>query len=93
MGLIINKKLIAYMLLMGIIMTLFATTTPFLAANLGISTTAANYIISIIDTYSTISTIVSILAVVIGYGIVSTGIVIIAKQLIVKFGKGYAAAW
>ncbi|MEM8535479.1 MAG: uberolysin/carnocyclin family circular bacteriocin [Chloroflexota bacterium] len=64
-----------------------------LAANLGITTAAATRAIQIIDTASNIALIVSLLAVIFGAGVITTGLVITAKYVIRRFGKKYAIAW
>ncbi|NHC21536.1 uberolysin/carnocyclin family circular bacteriocin, partial [Bacillus sp. MM2020_4] len=63
------------------------------AANLGISTTVAGKVITVIDTFSTITTIISLVAIIVGYGVISTALVITAKKIISKYGKGYATTW
>lgn len=64
-----------------------------LSGMLGLTTATATVIMTVIDTYSTIATIVSILAVFVGAGIVSTGLVIMTKKTIAAYGKAYAIAW
>lgn len=93
MALTSNKKQIAYVLGVVMALALLVVSFPLLAANLGISTAVAGKIITIIDTYSTIATIVSLAGVILGYGVVSTALVITAKKIISKYGKGYATTW
>lgn len=88
-----NKKTAAYFLVIAIAFLFLTISLPNLAANLGISTAVATKIINIIDTYSNIATIVSLIGVILGYGVVSTALVATAKKLISKYGKGYAATW
>ena len=87
------KKQMAYVLGVSIALALLAVSFPLLAANLGISTAVAGKIITIINAYSTIATIVSLVGVILGYGVISTALVITAKQVISKFGKAYATTW
>lgn len=61
-----------------------------LASMLGISSAAA---MKVINTASTVATIISLIGVVAGAGVVSTAIVATAKSLIKKYGTKYAAAW
>ncbi|MEW9501929.1 uberolysin/carnocyclin family circular bacteriocin [Jeotgalibacillus marinus] len=93
MSLTSNKKQMVYVLGVSMALALLVVSFPLLAANLGISTAVAGVIITTIDTYSTIATIVSLLGVIVGYGVVSTALVITAKQVIAKFGTGYATTW
>ncbi|GEK35647.1 uberolysin/carnocyclin family circular bacteriocin [Kurthia sibirica] len=67
--------------------------TPYLAANLGISTAVATKIITIIDTYSTVTTIISLVGLLVGYGVFTTALVATAKTVISKYGKKYAVTW
>lgn len=64
-----------------------------LASMLGISSAAAIKVINIIDTVSSVATILSLIATIVGAGVVSTAIVATAKKMIAKYGKKYAAAW
>jgi circularin A/uberolysin family circular bacteriocin len=64
-----------------------------LAANLGISTYAAKQIIDIILTLSDIALILSLIAAIVGAGVVTAGIVSLAKRLALRYGKQYAIAW
>ena len=66
---------------------------PMLTANLGISSYAAKKVIDIINTGSAVATIISIVAAVVGGGLITAGIVATAKSLIKKYGAKYAAAW
>ncbi|RCF64298.1 uberolysin/carnocyclin family circular bacteriocin, partial [Enterococcus faecium] len=50
-------------------------------------------VIDIINTGSTVATIISIVAAVVGGGLITAGIVATAKSLIKKYGAKYAAAW
>ncbi|MED4313538.1 uberolysin/carnocyclin family circular bacteriocin [Heyndrickxia coagulans] len=65
----------------------------YLASNLGISTAAAKKAIDIIDTASTIASIISLIGVVTGAGAISYAVVATAKRLAKKYSKKYAAAW
>lgn len=64
-----------------------------LTAQLGVSTVAATRIINIIDTGSSILTIISVIGVVVGAGALSYGFVVAAKAMIKKVGKKLAIAW
>ncbi|MGG2028763.1 uberolysin/carnocyclin family circular bacteriocin [Gottfriedia sp. S16(2024)] len=93
MSLVMNKKTILYVLGMAVLLSILTISLPFLAANLGISTTVAGKVITVIDTFSTITTIISLVAIIVGYGVISTALVITAKKIISKYGKGYATTW
>ncbi|PFH90595.1 uberolysin/carnocyclin family circular bacteriocin [Bacillus sp. AFS088145] len=93
MSLLRNKKTIFYVLGMAVLLSTLTISLPHLAANLGISTTVAGKVITIIDTFSTITTIISLVAIIVGYGVISTALVITAKKIISKYGKGYATTW
>ncbi|EHM34803.1 Hypothetical protein EfmE4453_2321, partial [Enterococcus faecium E4453] len=71
----------------------FFVGVPMLSANIGISSYAAKKVIDIINTGSTVATIISIVAAVVGGGLITAGIVATAKSLIKKYGAKYAAAW
>ncbi len=71
----------------------FFVGVPMLSANIGISSYAAKKVIDIINTGSTVATIISIVAAVVGGGLITAGIVATAKSLIKKYGTKYAAAW
>ncbi|HBL1326856.1 TPA: uberolysin/carnocyclin family circular bacteriocin [Enterococcus faecium] len=71
----------------------FFVGVPMLSANIGISSYAAKKVIDIINTGSTVATIISIVAAVVGGGLITAGIVTTAKSLIKKYGAKYAAAW
>ncbi|EOS26936.1 circularin A/uberolysin family circular bacteriocin [Lachnospiraceae bacterium 3-1] len=86
-----NKKMTVTLSMM--IVAALTMTTVGLASMLPISSAAAMKVIDIIDAGSTIATIVSLVAAVVGAGVVSTGIIATAKALIKKYGKKYAAAW
>lgn len=88
-----NKSSIIYITGIIISLTFFAASVPYLAGNLGISIYSARKVIDIIDAYSTIVTIISLVGVIVGYGVISTAIVVTAKVLSAKFGKKYAAVW
>ena len=62
-------------------------------AQLGVSTVVATKIVNIINTGSTILTIVSLLGVLTGAGAISYGFVVAAKAMIKKVGKKLAIAW
>ena len=64
-----------------------------LSSMLGISTAVATKIINIIDTVSTVTMIISLVAVIVGAGAVSTALVATAKKMIKKYGKKYATMW
>lgn len=64
-----------------------------LASMLGISTVAATKIINIIDTVSSVAMIISLVAVIVGAGAISTALVATAKKMIKKYGKKYATMW
>ncbi len=64
-----------------------------LASMLGITTAAATKVINIIDTFSTIALIISLIGVIVGAGAVSTALVATAKKMIKKYGKKYAIMW
>lgn len=64
-----------------------------LAGMIGVSTSVATKIINIIDTASNIALIISLIAVIVGAGVVTTGLVAAAKKNIAKFGKKYAITW
>lgn len=70
---------------------MFCTTG--VVAQLGVSTAAATKIINIINTGSTILSIISILGVVVGAGAVSYAFVVAAKAMIKKVGKKLAITW
>ncbi|WP_286162571.1 uberolysin/carnocyclin family circular bacteriocin [Bacillus sp. AFS029533] len=93
MTLVMNKKTIFYVLGMTVLLSILTISLPHLAANLGISTTVAGKVITIINTFSTITTIISLVAIIVGYGVISTALVISAKKIISKYGKGYATTW
>lgn len=85
-----SKKMILAVLLLGVCMVIpFAGVT----AQLGITTSAATRIVNIIDTGSTILTIISLIGVVAGVGVLSYGFVVAAKAMIKKVGKTLAIAW
>lgn len=86
-----SKKMTVTLSMM--LMAALTITTVGLASMLPISSAAAMKVIDIIDAGSTIATIVSLVAAVVGAGVVSTGIIATAKALIKKYGKKYAAAW
>ena len=88
----IMKRKVTVILSMMIV-AMLAMSTVGLASMLPISAAAAKKVIDIIDAGSTIATIVSLVAAVVGAGVVSTGIIATAKALIKKYGKRYAAAW
>lgn len=90
---VMNKGSFIYILSVSTAFLFLFVTFPLLAANLGISTAAAGKIITIIDTYSTITTIISLAGVILGYGVISTALVVTAKKVISKYGKGYATTW
>lgn len=86
-----KQKFLILLPIIGMMGTL--ASTPMLTANLGISSYAAKKIIDIINTGSSIATIVSIIAAVVGGGLITAGIVATAKALIKKYGVKYATAW
>lgn len=88
-----TKKQVVYFFAISIAVFFLAVSFPLLAANLGVSTAVAGKIITVIDTYSTIATIVSLVGVIVGYGVISTALVVTAKQVISKYGKAYATTW
>ncbi|WP_057914092.1 uberolysin/carnocyclin family circular bacteriocin [Peribacillus muralis] len=93
MNLTLNKSSLFYVTGMILALSFLTVSFPYLAANLGISTAVAGKIITVIDTYSTIATIVSLASIIVGYGVISTALVITAKKVISKYGKGYATTW
>jgi len=93
MSLVMNKKTFFYVLGMAVLLSTLTIFLPHLAANLGVSTGVASKVITIIDTFSTITTIISLVAIIVGYGVISTAFVITAKKIISKYGKGYATTW
>ncbi|MEH7514995.1 uberolysin/carnocyclin family circular bacteriocin [Gottfriedia acidiceleris] len=93
MSLVMNKKTTFYVLGMAVLLSTLTISLPHLAGNLGISTKVASKVINIIDTFSTITTIISLIGVIVGYGVISTAIVISAKKIISKYGKAYATTW
>lgn len=86
-----KKKLLLVLPILGIV-GLFVG-APMLTANLGISSYAAKKVIDIINTGSAVATIISIVAAVVGGGLITAGIVATAKSLIKKYGVKYAASW
>ncbi|TGY87130.1 circular bacteriocin, circularin A/uberolysin family [Petralouisia muris] len=85
-----KKKTVVALLLLTLCMAIpFAGVT----AQLGVSTVAATRIINIIDTGSTILTIISLIGVVAGVGALSYGFVVAAKAMIKKVGKKLAIVW
>lgn len=64
-----------------------------LASMLGISTVAATKIINIIDTFSTVAMIISLIGAIVGAGAVSAALVATAKKMIKKYGKKFATMW
>ena len=85
-----DKKMFLTMLLLGVCMAIpYAGVT----AQLGVTSVAATRIINIIDTGSTIVTIISLIGVVAGVGALSYGFVVAAKAMIKKVGKKLAIAW
>ncbi|MGX9290931.1 uberolysin/carnocyclin family circular bacteriocin [Bacillus sp. A015] len=67
--------------------------TAELTSTLGISTVAAKKAIDIIDSASTVLSIISLLGVVTGAGAIGYGIIVAAKAMSKKYGKKYAAFW
>lgn len=86
-----KKKSLAVVVAMFVLCMAFGVSG--VVAQLGVSTAAATTIINIIDTGSTILTIVSILGVVVGAGAISYGFVVAAKAMIKKVGKKLAITW
>jgi len=86
------KKALYLSLCLAVVMAVGAASAG-LASMLGISSAAALKVINIIDTVSTVALIISLIAVIIGAGVITTGLVATAKKLIVKYGKKYAAMW
>lgn len=86
----VKKSLLTIAMLVGLC-AVFCTTG--VVAQLGVSTAAATKIINIIDTGSTILSIISILGVVVGAGAVSYAFVVAAKAMIKKVGKKLAITW
>lgn len=64
-----------------------------LVSMLGISTAAATKVINIIDAFSTVTLIISLIGVIVGAGAVSAALVATAKGMIKKYGKKYATLW
>lgn len=87
------KNKITYLSIATCSLLLVGANSIGLASMLGVSTTAANKVINIIDAGSTIATIISIATSVVGAGLITAGIVATAKKMIKKYGKKYAAAW
>ncbi len=86
-----SKKLLIFLPLLGVIG--LVTTAPLLAANLGISSYGAKKIIDVINTGSSIMTVISIASAVVGGGVVTAGVVASAKAMVKKYGAKRAAAW
>lgn len=64
-----------------------------LTTQLGITTTAAKRIFNIIDTGSSILTIISLIGVVAGVGLLSYGFITAAKAMAKKVGRNLAITW
>lgn len=89
-----TKKKTALMTVMAMTaMCLLYFSCTGLASMLGISAAAATKVINIIDTASTVTMIISLISVIVGAGAVSTALVAVAKKMIKKYGKKYAAMW
>ncbi|MGI6155814.1 MAG: uberolysin/carnocyclin family circular bacteriocin [Enterococcus lemanii] len=86
-----KKNLLLVLPILGIV-GLFVG-APMLTANLGISSYAAKKVIDIINTGSAVTTIIALVAAVVGGGLITAGVVATAKSLIKKYGAKYAAAW
>jgi circularin A/uberolysin family circular bacteriocin len=71
----------------------FSGQSSFLASKLGLTNLSANRIVYLIDTGSTIMTIVSIVTAVTGAGLIAAGGIAGIKYVIKKQGKDKAAAW
>lgn len=93
MRLSLNRKLTIYISSLFLILIISTFSFPYLAGNLGISTAVATKIITIIDSFSSIATIISLIGIILGYGVFSTALVITAKKIISKYGKKYAILW
>lgn len=86
-----KKNLLLVLPILGIV-GLFVG-APMLTANIGISSYAAKKVIDIINTGSAVTTIIALVAAVVGGGLITAGVVATAKSLIKKYGAKYAAAW
>ncbi len=88
-----NKKslLIAVSLMTVLVAGCFAETG--LTSMLGISACAAKKLIDIIDTFTTVAMIISLVSAIIGAGAISAALVAAAKKMIKKYGKKYATMW
>lgn len=87
------KNKIMYLSISIFSLALVGMSSAGLVTMLGISKTAADKVIDIIDAGSTVATIISIAASVVGTGVITAGVIATAKSLIKKYGKKYAAAW
>lgn len=94
MGMTLNKKKMSILVSSALMVLCVACFSGMgLASMLGISTAVAGKIITIIDTVSTITMIISLISVIVGAGVVSTVLVATAKKMIKRYGKKYAKMW
>lgn len=66
---------------------------PLIAAQLGVSTTAAAIVVKFLDTWSTVATVITVVGIFTGVGTISSGIAAAILTVLKKKGKAKAAAF
>lgn len=89
----VSHKLVFASVVLAAFFGLAVIASPQLAGTLGISAASSKVVIDLINAYSTVTFVITVIGIITGVGSVGSGVAATVLYLIKKKGKAKAAAW